>query len=290
MSIFFCNICIANTASKPTSKTQRTYDWNTATNTLNYIMSQSIQNPINLKNSMLASYSSFSSSSHCQLPPAIAGMKESVYEALTDRKTKEKFTKLMEYYEAQNAYYNSKEEPEEQPDIKVTITKVTSEVLKHDIKKAWGVEITIGESVIPIYIGSTAAAMIYISTLLKQKMGTCLYRDTFKHPLPNKSRHEDVIWLEQVYHKLFLGAEKNFDTWYKDMQKDSCRFINQGKSESKRRIKDSLTNYPSAIDYCQVQKIGGRNERPYYYINIPKENITVPKALECLISTAPDNE
>ena len=76
--------------------------------------------------------------------------------------------------------YNTRKKPYIRPNITISITKVIARKLKSTTKKAWGMEINIDGEVIAIYIGSIAAAMVYICTLLKQKMDTHLYRSAFK--------------------------------------------------------------------------------------------------------------
>ena len=253
----------------------------------------------------------FKKALYCELPPEIQDLKESIYEELPDQKRKEEFMKLMAYFEAQmdtpdfnesNRYvqgtidhsrseefsqdYNSRKKPSVRPNIKISIAKVTARVLKYEEKKAWGMEINIDGVVIPVYIGSTAAAMVYICTLLKQKMGSHLYRTAFKRPFPDKNshikRHKDVIWLEQVYQTLFPGAPVDFNSWYPEMQKNSCQFINQGKSEAGRKIKTHLYDLPNAVSFCMIETF--KKEPTYFFIDIPADCIYIPDELEDLIT------
>lgn len=251
---------------------------------------------------------SFVSTSN-NLPSEIIDIGKSVYNILPNRKAKDDFKRMMQFFEAnmdapalkdsdmyvQGTIDNtkSKELSTDQksrikqggrPQIIISITKVTSQVLKHDIKKAWGVKINIDGVDNDVYIGSTAAAMVYICTLLKQKMGSHLYREAFKHGLPDKQkRHQDVLWLENVYSALFPGAYEDFEEWYSKMKLDSCKFINQGKSESIRVIKRNLSNFPEALYYCCVQKIVDERKKTYYYIDIPEECIKISDDLSELI-------
>ena len=244
------------------------------------------------------------------LPPEINDIKDSIYNSLSDTK-KEDFKKMMAYFEskmdvpdldesdkyaqgtidhAQSEDFSldkkSRNKPSESPHIKISIAKVPARTLRREIKKAWGMEISIDGTSIPVYIGSTPAAMVYICTLLKQKMGTHLYRAAFKKPLPDPSspikRHKDVIWLKQVYEKLYPGAPVNFDNWYSDKQKNSCQFINQGKSEAIRRIKACLYDFQDALPFCIVETC--KKEPSYFFIDIPADCIFIPKEIEELIN------
>ena len=182
--------------------------------------------------------------------------------------------------------YKSRNKPSIRPNITITLTKVVARKLKNETKKAWGMEIDIDGNVVPVYIGSIAAAMVYICTLLKQKMGTHLYRSAFKRSMVEKNslvkRHEDIIWLEQVYKTLFPGTPEDFKTWYKDMQENSCHYINQGKAEACRKIKKYLVKHQNATPFCIIETC--KDEETYYNIDVPAENIIVPAELEDLIT------
>ena len=249
-----------------------------------------------------------------QLPPEIAGIKRSIYNSLTDEKAKSDFKRMMEFFEASmdvpdikesDSYvqgtidnsrskklsidYKSRVKQGERPDITIAIDKIAVE----NNKRVWGVEIRIDDMPIPIYIGSTAAKMVYICTLLRQKMGTYLFREAFKRPLPDKcsaiKRHPDVLWLEKVYKTLIPGAITDFDIWYPNMKNDSCRFINQGKSETARVIKTYLEDFNDAVYYCCIQKGVNDLKQTYYYIDIPTECIHIPEELEFLISDSAES-
>jgi hypothetical protein len=250
---------------------------------------------------------------HCKVPTHIKALRDSIYERLPSTSAKEDFKLMMNYFEelmdtpntkdsdsyAEGAVnqtysrnisddYRSRVRQTYRPNITIAIKKVVSKVYKHKEKKAWGVEINIDGQIVPVYIGSTAAAMVYICTLLRQRMGTFLFREIFKKPLLSKTvgvkRHEDLLWIERVYHKLYPSASIDFDDWYKTMKEDSCQFINQGKSASAREINKCLTNYPNAIYYCCVQKGQTEQRNSYYYFDLPVENIIVPSELEELLS------
>ena len=246
-----------------------------------------------------------------QLPPEMQQIRENVYNDLTNQNTKDEFKKLIAFFqgdmntpsfEESDRYvqgtvdhsrsedfsldYKSRNKPSIRPNITITITKVVSRELKNRTKMAWGMEIDIDGNVVPVYIGSIAAAMVYICTLLKQKMGTHLYRSAFKRSMVEKNslvkRHKDIIWLEQVYKTLFPGTQEDFKTWYKNMQENSCHYINQGKAEACRKIKKYLVKHQNATPFCIIETC--KDKETYYNIDVPAENIIVPAELEDLIT------
>ncbi len=244
-----------------------------------------------------------------RLPSNIDEVKKSIYKALPNNEAKENFKFLIDYFESRMNAPDTKDSdrivqgtvdktcsekliadhitrlvPETRPDITIAIKIVTTKVLKDRTSKAWGVEININGETIPVYMGSVAAYMVYVCTLLKQKMGTHLFRTAFKRSLPGKNsyvgRHADVKWLEQVYRLLYPLPTIPFDTWYIKMQKNSCHEINQGKSNSIRIIKEKLKKFPYAIEYCSILTAVDENQNTYYHLDIPAERIIIPEELQ----------
>ena len=249
----------------------------------------------------------------CKLPTHIKNLSDSIYDRLPTSTARDDFRRMMKYFEevmetstpkksdsyAQGAIdpayadslsddYRSRVRKFDKPDITIAIKKVVSGVRKYKVKQGWGIEINIKGDIVPVYIGSTAAAMVYICTLLRQKMGEKLYRDVFRKPLLGNrgclKRDKDLLWLEQVYYKLFPGASIDFDEWYEKMKGESCRFINQGKSASVRIVNSCLKDYPEAVYYCCVQKGQTDKRESFYYFDVPNESIVVPDEFEELLS------
>ena len=245
-------------------------------------------------------------------PYELARLKKSVYHSLTDKKAKDEFDKIMTYYaslenvpsiEESDMYvqgtvddskskelradYGSRTKQGDGSNITIYIKKVSPEKFRKNPRKEWGVEIDVNGTVIQVYMGSTAATMVYISALLKRKMGTCLYRNVFKRPLPSKkslvNRHEDVVWLNRVYRTLYPGVNVDFDTWYGNMKGNSCHYINVGISKTKSVVEKCLINHSSAIYYCELKK-GKDNGSVFYYFNIPVDQIIISDELESLLT------
>lgn len=248
----------------------------------------------------------------CQLPLDIVMARDSLYGMLSDGKAKSALNRIMAFLEermdvaemeesdqyAQGTVDNTKSEElkaelhsrhkqGERPEITIHVTRILPDLRKR-VRKVWGVEITIGETTIPIHIGGADAAMVYICTLLKQKMGARLSREMFRRPyskqLSPTSIHEDVLWLEKIYRVLCLGIMKDFDKWYEHLKDNSCHAISQGKAAANRVIRKQLRQYSEALYYCVLQP--GKNEkgRGCYYIDIPAENIKLSKEIEAVIN------
>ena len=245
------------------------------------------------------------------LPPRIKKMEKSIYHKLSDKTTKDDFKTLMTYIQQfvdnipdvresnkfiqgvvdetkskeLNIDHKIRVKPNVTPDITVSITKIN--------KKKWGFSFNIDGETTLVYIGSKAAAMVYICSLLKTKTRNRLYRNIFQKPLPDSSskikRSEDVVWLNQVYRTIYPGASEDFNTWYEKMKKNSCHFINQGKSQANRDIVKQLSDFPNAIYFCSIQTENS-NAKTFYHINLPPKSIIIPEELQHLISTQTINE
>lgn len=170
------------------------------------------------------------------------------------------------------------------PHITIVVSKVPSKQLKNSTKKVWGVEITVDGTTIPVYMGSTSATMVYISTLLKKKMNTHLMRDSFKKNVSNSpitKRHADVLWLAGVYEQLFPGISEGFDTWYNKSKQNSCHAISQGKGHANRSIMTYVgSDFPEAVRYCQLQTKDEKNKNCYFDIDVPAKDIILPEEFE----------
>ena len=246
----------------------------------------------------------------CHLPSSIAVYRDTVYGGLIGQEAKSAFKEIMKYLEmlmdaadmeesdkyAQGSVDDSKSEDfkadlysrnkyGECPDIKINITRIMPN-LRRRVRKAWGVEIIVGDTVTPIYFGSVTALMVYVGTLLKHKAGNRMTREAFKRSLPEPNsltpRHEDVKWLHQLYRVMCAGAIKEFNEWYNDLKKDRYRAVSQGKSVANRIITTNMKQLFKALYYCKIHDIEVDKEK-YYYIEIPPENIIVPKELKFLI-------
>ena len=248
-------------------------------------------------------------SNACCLPPDIVMKRESLYGVLPNRQAKNLFNDIMKFFEsrmdvvdieesdkyAQGTVDESKSEDlkidlysrhkyGDRPDITINVTRIVPN-LQRRRRRVWGVEITVGDVTTPIYFGGVEPSMVYICTLLKQKMGTRLSRMVFRRPLPDKHslRHEDVLWLKRVYRVLCPGASKSFDAWYERLKNNSCHAISQGKGAANRVIQSELKHNLGALYYCKLHDDKGPNET-YYYVDVPSENIKLSPELEELIT------
>ena len=243
----------------------------------------------------------------------IMRIKKSLYSVLSNQKDKDDFKQLLHYFESKMSvpeikdsdkyaqgtvdnvkskelvsdYHSRIKQDGYRPDITITIKKVPNSKLQQNIRMVWGVEIMIDGKSFPVNFGSIDALMVYVCTLLKQKSGNYLFRDAFKRPVPPKNsplqRNEDLIWLEKVYKTLYPLPAQDFDDWYAKKKENSCHALNQGKSASIRKIKNTLTGYSEAIYYCCIQMGENINGSTYYYLDIPSASIEVPSELAALV-------
>lgn len=174
--------------------------------------------------------------------------------------------------------------------ISITIAQVP--ISEKTRRCTWGVVINVNGADIPIHISSTEGAVIYIATLLKQKMGLRLERRIFRRNLPQKECdiHQDVKWLHNVC-RAVRPAIDDFKEWYERMRDGvdgrtpmQLKGIDQGKNLASVSIKKCLQKkYADALYYCDIQP-KGRNSEGCYYINLPARNIIVPQEFQKCLS------
>ena len=73
------------------------------------------------------------------------------------------------------------------------------------------------------------------------------------------------------------------------MKKNSCHFINQGKSQANRDIVKQLSEFQNAIYFCSIQTENS-NAKTFYHINLPPKSIIIPNELQHLITPQTINE
>lgn len=154
-------------------------------------------------------------------------------------------------------------------------------------KRKWGVMLLINNRPVPIAFGSKEGTMIYICTLLKNKIGERMFRHEIfnnskgKHSKLSKSKSQK--WLKAVYDTLFCGSNDDFATWSKKIQASRGHALDQGKSQACRKIKEALKLHPEALPHCLVGTVTDGNRDSYYSIAIKGDDITVPETLEHLV-------
>ena len=179
--------------------------------------------------------------------------------------------------------------PEQEPSIRAEIKRVVARVLKNGReKKVWGVEIQVNGQSFPINFGSKDRTMLYICTLLREKLGEHLYIHEFYNNSKGRksrfSRTRSRAWLKAVFNELFPAMDKTFDEWIEKIEETKGRPLNQGKTQATNLIEDTLTNQqPDGIYYSILRTQEDKAGDSYYDIRINPENIIVPQELSYLV-------
>lgn len=183
-------------------------------------------------------------------------------------------------------------QPIEMPTISVEIKHIVKKVLKNEKKKKkkeYGFVFMVNDKVFPICFGSKDQTMLYACTLIRQKMSEKMYLHEFFNNSKGGSsktkfkKGKSEKWLKAVYEAIFPQDAREFSDWIGKVKEAHGHPLNQGKSQSSKRIEEILDSQPSAIYFCSVNTKEDEIGDSYYDIKIPSEKIIIPKEMQFLI-------
>ena len=181
-------------------------------------------------------------------------------------------------------------QPKEMPTISVEIKHIVKTVLKSGReKKEYGFVFMVNDEEFPICFGSKDQTMLYACTLLRQKMGEKMYLHEFFNNSKGSSskakfkKGKSEKWLKAVYEAIFPHDAREFSDWIGKVKETHGRPLNQGKSQSSKRIEEILASQSSAIYFCSVNTREDEIGDSFYDIKIPAEKITIPENMQFLI-------
>lgn len=181
-------------------------------------------------------------------------------------------------------------QPKEMPTISVEIKHIVKTVLNSGReKKEYGFVFMVNDEVFPICFGSKDQTMLYACTLIRQKMDEKMYLHEFFNNSKGSSskakfkKGKSEKWLKAVYEAIFPHDAREFSDWIGKVKETHGRPLNQGKSQSCKRIEEILDSQPSAIYFCSVNTREDEIGDSFYDIKIPAEKITIPENMQFLI-------
>jgi hypothetical protein len=166
----------------------------------------------------------------------------------------------------------------------------------------YGVVVEIEGKRTPVMLNGTDQKMLYITALLRYKAGIPLYL----HELYNNSRGSKAAdikvdrskmkeWLTEVYNTIIDNDGNDAESWLNMVARAGKQNLNgeekvrkshplpQAKSEANKRIENSLSGNPSAIDCCVLKTVMDENNVTYYSFDIPMEKIFLDEQLQHLL-------
>jgi hypothetical protein len=177
---------------------------------------------------------------------------------------------------------------------RISIERVRINRYKRETSKYFGITIDTGERKIPIRFKGTDQTMIYLTALLRFKMGHPLYL----HELYRNSKGAHSVyklkdsrpWLKEAYHTLVGHDRATFDVWIDKVQnpaKESAlkkgQLVSQAKSASTRAVVQAMREYQNESYYCVLSSETDANKDLYYAFNCPRENISICEELQPLM-------
>ena len=175
----------------------------------------------------------------------------------------------------------------EAPKIKVSIVKMPEQWKLPEgmrTKELWAIKINVNGESFNIKVGSKDQRMVYVCTLIRQKLGEHMYLHEFfrngrgRHCKFTKQGSKE--WLRDVYNLLFNHPARDFSEWMRKVEdiENRGRSINQGKSQINAYIKDRLKAFELDVSEMPIiDKMEDEHQDSYYTTYLQPEDIEIPE-------------
>ena len=177
--------------------------------------------------------------------------------------------------------------PEEAPKIKVSIVKMPEQWKLPEgrrTKELWAIKINVNGESFNIKVGSKDQRMVYVCTLIRQKLGEHMYLHEFFRNSRGKyskfTKKGSEGWLREVYNLLFNNPARDFNEWMRKVEDTANRgrCINQGKSQINAYIKDRLKAFELDVSEMPIiDKMEDEHQDSYYTTYLQPEDIDIPE-------------
>ena len=175
----------------------------------------------------------------------------------------------------------------DEPTIKVSIIKNPVQRL-HAVREKnwepWSIRISVNGEAFDLNVGSKDQRMVYVCTLIRQKLGEHIYLHEFFRNSKGQNckftKNGSEEWLRKVYNLLFNHPARNFSEWMEkvDDTANRGRSINQGKSQINASLKKLLKGFNmNASKLPVIDTMKDENKDSYYTTILKPENIDIPE-------------
>ena len=175
----------------------------------------------------------------------------------------------------------------DEPTIKVSIIKNPVQRLHAEREKnwePWSIRISVNGEAFDLNVGSKDQRMVYVCTLIRQKLGEHIYLHEFFRNSKGQNckftKNGSEEWLRKVYNLLFNHPARNFSEWMEkvDDTANRGRSINQGKSQINASLKKLLKGFNmNASKLPVIDTMKDENKDSYYTTILKPENIDIPE-------------
>lgn len=175
----------------------------------------------------------------------------------------------------------------EAPKIKVSIVKMPEQWKLPEgrrTKELWAIKINVNGESFNIKVGSKDQRMVYVCTLIRQKLGEHMYLHEFFRNGRGRyckfTKQGSKEWLRDVYNLLFHHPARDFSDWMArvDDTENRGRSINQGKSQINAYIKDRLKAFELDVSEMPIiDKMEDEHQDSYYTTYLQPEDIEIPE-------------
>lgn len=176
---------------------------------------------------------------------------------------------------------------DEVPKVRVSIIKMPEQWKlpeKERTKEPWAIKINVNGESFNIKVGSKDQRMVYVCTLIRQKLGEHMYLHEFFKNSRGKcckfTKEGSESWLREVYNLLFMYPARDFSEWIAKANdaRNLGRSINQGKSQINAYIKRRLKDFELDVSELPIiDKMEDENKDSYYTTYLNPEDIDIPE-------------
>lgn len=196
----------------------------------------------------------------------------------TLKSVKDDVASAVEFYKPQVA----------KPAMCLSIERVPVSRYKREVMR-YGIVVTVGDYSIPISFLGNDQTMLYLTALIRHKMGKPLYRHEFIKNSKGRGsayhRDRSRAWFKSVYHTIISSERGSFDKWMANIQDPakSGRALSQAKSQSCSIIGDKLEMSPEAKSAYMLQLETDADNNTYYTFACSPDSISLSIELQELI-------
>ena len=174
-------------------------------------------------------------------------------------------------------------------DVRISVEPVLVTKYRKSVRQ-YGIVVSVGGTKVPITFTGSDQTMLYLSAIVRYKVGQPLYVHEFynnsKGLCSIYKRGKSYGWLNRLFNTVVSRELGAFKRWLDNVQ-DSYkkgRALYQAKSQTAAIVKGALKSHPKAQEACLLQLQSDAAGDTYYSFACPRENISICEELQGLMN------
>ena len=148
-----------------------------------------------------------------------------------------------------------------------------------NVQERYGVEVEVDGKLVTISFGCKYCTLLYIATLLRQKIGIKLYaHELYFNAQGSRLRYQRDVseaWFEDLYDALFHYADREFKTWIKKVREERGQPLFQAKSQIRSKVKALFPDKSNIVESLELRTERDDSGATYYYVDCDSELIAL---------------